>query len=241
MRSTSTAKALWGPANQTSKMAWFTFTGGARVFMRKELHPALKHIDAIVVKYGYRIRLKDTGAYNDRNIDGTNVKSLHAYGIAIDINWLSNPAGDHLVTDMPRAMVEEIEAITTVGGQQVFRWGGDWNDNNIQDESFYDAMHFEAQASPAELARGLVTTTTHEGNPLMYKIVWFKNAAKGKHAYRCLFAKGKGGKEVTVEAYWIDSAASLTRWRGRLDEVSSELTPNTFTRIMDGPFQNVAA
>lgn len=240
MRSTATMKTLWGPKGQTSKMGWFTFTGGARVLVRKELFPALKKVDAIFVKYGYRVRAGDTGGYNPRNIAGTNVASLHWYGIAIDINWLLNPAGSHLVTNMPRKMVEEIEAITTVDGQQVFRWGGDWNDNNIQDESFYDSMHFETQASPAELAKGLKNTTTG-GNLLMYKIVWFKNGTKAAAAYRCLFAKGKGGKDVTVEAYWIRSPDSLTRWRTRLDEIATPMTANNYTRIMDGPYKNTEA
>lgn len=155
MRTTATMSSLWGPAKQTWKMGYFTFSSGARVFVRRELFPALREVDRILVRYGYAARTADTGGYNPRYIDGTRVWSLHAFGIAIDINWLLNPAGGHLVTNMPRAMVEEIEAIVTNNGVRVFRWGGDWNDNEKADESFYDAMHFEAQASPSELAAGI--------------------------------------------------------------------------------------
>jgi hypothetical protein len=51
----------------------------------------------------------------------------HSYGIAADINPSRNPYGKELITDMPRAMVEEIEALRTNSGKQVFRWGGDWD------------------------------------------------------------------------------------------------------------------
>ncbi|MBK6368230.1 MAG: M15 family metallopeptidase [Polaromonas sp.] len=85
--------------------------------------------------------------------------SLHSYGTAIDINWQTNPYGHHLITDMPIGMIEDIEAIETVGGVQVWRWGGRYRGNK-------DAMHFEVVASPAELVRGIrSTTTTPTPNP----------------------------------------------------------------------------
>jgi hypothetical protein len=158
MRSTDTMASLWGPPKQSSKMGWFVFWSGARVFVRVELHPALAEMNRIMKRWNYSPDAVDTGGYNPRYISGTTTWSLHAYGIAVDVNWQENPAGGRLVTDMPRAMVEEIEAMKTNDGLRVWRWGGDWDDNNIQDESFYDAMHFEAQASPAELRAGIRTT-----------------------------------------------------------------------------------
>jgi hypothetical protein len=95
----------------------------------------------------------DTGAYNCRQITGGTNYSLHAYGIAVDLNWSTNPYGRTLVTDMPIGMIEAIEGIRTAGGVQVWRWGGRYSNNK-------DAMHFEVVASPAELARGIQSQTT---------------------------------------------------------------------------------
>ena len=43
----------------------------------------------------YSLRTKDTDSYNCRNIKGTKQKSLHSFGIALDINWTTNPFIDH--------------------------------------------------------------------------------------------------------------------------------------------------
>ena len=47
-------------------------------------------------------------------------------------------------------MVDEIKAIRTNNGVNVFRWGGDYSGNK-------DAMHYEIVASPAEIATGIAT------------------------------------------------------------------------------------
>lgn len=81
---------------------------------------------------GYEIR--SLGGYNDRNVAGTDKKSYHAYGAAIDINPSTNPMtfGD-LVTDMPK----DIGSIASSLG---LGWGGNW-------KSKKDAMHFSAASS----------------------------------------------------------------------------------------------
>lgn len=123
-------------------------------------------LDAVLEAHCYRVRREDTGAYNCRKITGGSGYSLHAYGpgskftfwtivsiatsLAVDINWQTNPYGSRLVTDMPRAMVDEIEAIRTVSGAQVWRWGGYYAGNK-------DAMHYEIVCSPADLNTGIRT------------------------------------------------------------------------------------
>ncbi len=103
---------------------------------------------------------------NCRPITGGTKLSLHAFGIAADISWRTNPYGRVLITDMPRAMVEAIEAIRTKSGHRVFRWGGDWNDNNVQDDKPYDAMHFEIVASKTEMSSGIDWGTVAGGQPV---------------------------------------------------------------------------
>lgn len=85
---------------------------------------------------------------NCRKISGSALYSLHAYGIALDINWNTNPYSSRLKTDMPIGMVNEILAIRTNNGQQVWRWGGNFS-------SYKDAMHFEVACSPRDIATGI--------------------------------------------------------------------------------------
>ena len=103
---------------------------------------------AVMESHGYYIRPADTGAYNCRYIAGTTTWSNHSTGTAVDVNWQSNPRASHLITDMPPAMIRAIEAIETVDGIQVFRWGGRYSNSP-------DAMHFEVMVTPEQLARGI--------------------------------------------------------------------------------------
>lgn len=76
----------------------------------------------------------DDWSYEDRNVRGAGVKSNHAFGIAVDINALSNVLGT--AGDMPMEVVLQWEA---EGGE----WGGDW--------SRPDPMHFETHLTPEEI------------------------------------------------------------------------------------------
>lgn len=77
---------------------------------------------------GYDIN--SLGGYNDRNIAGSNKKSVHARGGAIDINPGTNPMGSQLITDMPAD-------IGAVAAKMGLGWGGNWSSKK-------DAMHFSA-------------------------------------------------------------------------------------------------
>ena len=98
--------------------------------------------------------------------------SMHAYGLAVDIDPEWNPhrhnvSGPVIFSAQPSqagrqqevaagiagtaftpGQVAAVEAIRTVDGLQVFGWGGRWR-------SSHDAMHFEIRLTPAELRRGL--------------------------------------------------------------------------------------
>jgi hypothetical protein len=115
---------------------------------------AWRALDQVMATARYDLRAQDTGAYNCRPITGGTAYSLHAFGIAADFNWSSNPyrKDGRLVTDMPAAMVASIKAIRTSGGVAVFRWGGDFRNAK-------DPMHFEVVASPTELAAGIDWST----------------------------------------------------------------------------------
>jgi hypothetical protein len=77
----------------------------------------------------------DDWSYGNRDIRGSASKSNHAFGIAIDVNALTNVLGTS--GDMPMEVVEQWEI---EGGG----WGGRW--------SRPDPMHFETHLTPAEIA-----------------------------------------------------------------------------------------
>ncbi len=149
MRSTSELRKIWSPACKR-QLTVLTLHSGARISVAAEAAEGFRALDAVMQAFGYAPRRGDTGAYNCRAITGGTQFSLHAYGIAADINWNSNPyrADNKLVTDMPPAMVAAIKAIRTSGGAVVFRWGGDY-------KSVKDAMHFEVVASRTEMGSGI--------------------------------------------------------------------------------------
>lgn len=148
---TTDLRRAWSPA---CRGPWLTITlfGGAKVSVRPMIGDATLALNAVLVAFGYPAHADETGAFVCRPITGGGGYSLHAYGIAIDINWRTNLYGRRLVTDMPLAMVNAICAIRTNNGKQV--WGaGRFYDGNI------DAMHFEIVCTPADIRTGINTGT----------------------------------------------------------------------------------
>jgi hypothetical protein len=161
-QSTSAQRKNWGPACEPGAYQRVDLNGEGRVTVDKRCVPAVEALSKVLRAHGYATRRADTGAYNCRQITGGTGFSLHAYGIAIDINWSTNPYGKRLVTDMlgadgqDRSMVDAILAIRTNNGARVWEWGGDWSGNK-------DAMHFEIDCTPADLATGLQGHDPEEG------------------------------------------------------------------------------
>lgn len=164
MRTTAQLRALWGPeCYPHAKTELVVLHSTAKLYVHPLVADAFRALDQVAAHHGYAFRPGDTGAWNCRPITGGTGWSLHAFGIAGDFNWRTNPYSSRFVTDMPRAMVEDIERIRTKGGHRVFRWGGDWDDDNVNDSSVYDTMHFEVVASPAEMRTGIDWSTVAGG------------------------------------------------------------------------------
>lgn len=157
--STESQRKAWATALcKDGQMRAITIYGGLKLKVHTDTLEAFAALSAILAKHRYMADPKDPGgpgAYNCRNITGGSGPSLHSYGIAADINPRRNPYGRKLVTDMPLSMVEEIVALRTNNGKPVFRWGGDWDGDNQQDDRTYDAMHFEIVCIPADLKTGI--------------------------------------------------------------------------------------
>lgn len=178
-KTTSELRALWKKFEcNEAEMVVVPFHGD-RIRVAPATVPAWEALAAVMAHHGYEIRTIDTDSYNCRSIKGTNEKSLHSFGIALDVNWTTNPFIDHAGkrgprfsgkasqaeragevrlgladTDMTKAMIDDVLAIRTLDGVQVFEWGGNW-------KSVKDAMHFELDLSPAELAKGIDPSTVN--------------------------------------------------------------------------------
>lgn len=154
--STAWRKEAWGePGSPPAKIVPYLFQS-VRIQVREEAVPAFDELQAIMSRHSYYARSGVTGGFNHRMIAGTNSPSSHSWGTSVDVNWDTNPYRlDRKITDMPAPMINEILAIETVDGVQVFRWGGDWDGDSATPHSNYDAMHFEIVATPEELARGI--------------------------------------------------------------------------------------
>lgn len=125
------------------------------MWVHRLMRPAFTVLGGVFLKHRYPVRR--AGGYNCRAITGGTSYSSHAWGISLDINDDTNPyRRDRLITDMPLAMREEIEAIRTVDGVLVFRGGWDWDGRPETPHSNYDAMHIECIATPDELSAGFI-------------------------------------------------------------------------------------
>ncbi len=157
MLSTSQLRKAWAPAcAPSSARVTIPLYGAGRITVDRRCEAAFRALNNCLIAHNYKTRAADTGAYNCRIITGGTGYSLHAYGIAADINWQTNPYGKRLITDMPPVMRSAIKALRTKNGKQIFGWGGDYNTNK-------DAMHWEVVCTPADLATGILNSNY---NPL---------------------------------------------------------------------------
>lgn len=94
------AEKGWGP-HCTGSRTTITLSNGVRSTCRTEIAELSTLIMNEVIRRGYDIRQKDTGCFNCRYISGTTVWSNHAWALAWDINWSTNPYTIARVTDKP--------------------------------------------------------------------------------------------------------------------------------------------
>jgi len=149
MLTTSQLREAWAPACNVP-LARVEVVQGVRVQCHAKVATAVQALGRVFEAHGYVVRAGDTGAYNCRPITNGSGHSLHAFGIALDVNWNTNPfrKDNVLVTDMPAAMIANVRRIRTATGARLWGWGGDYR-------SVKDAMHFEVVCAPADLAQGI--------------------------------------------------------------------------------------
>lgn len=166
MLSSSQLRRVWAPACR-GPWARISLYGAGKVYVRPATIEAVKALDSCLRSANYKTRSADTGAYACRGQVGSGRTSLHAYGIALDINWQSNPYNRRLITNMPASLPASIVRIRTNNGRQVWNWGGYWSGTK-------DAMHYEVVCSPADLATGINWRTVNGSSPAPPKPIDWK-------------------------------------------------------------------
>ena len=136
-------RSLWAP--------WMCREGGGRFaspsFFGKGIGgvpapavDAYRALEAALKAHGYEAQSR--WAYNCRMISGSNKRSLHSGGIAVDIDPKENPftKGDPYSGKLTREQVAAVLAIKNAKGRSVWSWGGSWRRP--------DRMHFQLDQGP---------------------------------------------------------------------------------------------
>lgn len=237
MLSQSSLKAYWSP-RCTGPWATVSLYGAGKVTVRPAIVSAVKALNTVLKAYKYATRYADTGAYNCRHT-ASGSWSLHAYGIAMDINWQSNPYSSRLRTDMfdygDGRMPYRICAIRTNNGKQVFNWGGFWSGSK-------DSMHYEIVCSPSDLRTGINWSTVYgygsssptptptptpapptssTGADLVFRIVSFKGKSSAQGfpdsvtgaIHRVQMTKCEvTNTYVPTFAWWLKTESEVDKW-----------------------------
>lgn len=166
--------AAWGDPCQAKATAGRVTIDGRTFVLSIDAVAAFEVWERIRHRHGYRLTGTDTGFYNCRHMQHNPdlPMSYHSWGMALDVNWLENPAGSKLVTDIPQAMIDDLLAVRTGSGARVFRWGGDWDWDGVStDHSYIDAMHWEVVAHPSDLATGIYDPKEQDMTPKQEKFL----------------------------------------------------------------------
>lgn len=122
---------LQGPIRPNAKIVSIRDGQGHTVQVNKSVAPEFKAFLRALKRTGYDI--DSIGGYANRNIAGTSTRSLHSYGLAIDINPSSNPVYYGRRGGMRENLPKGIGRLAKRYG---ITWGGNWNGPK------YDPMHF---------------------------------------------------------------------------------------------------
>ncbi|MGR6962920.1 M15 family metallopeptidase [Geodermatophilus sp. URMC 61] len=172
-RSTTWLRRAWAEhlGEKTVRMVPLRLFGLSSTPVHPYTVDAWRAMERALSATGYRPR--SVWNYNNRPITGGSAPSLHAYGIATDVDprcnpyrvtpggppvrFSARPTQEQRCADVAAGLadtaftpdqVAAVEAISTVDGLQAIAWGGRWR-------SVKDAMHFQVNVSPDELRRGL--------------------------------------------------------------------------------------
>lgn len=169
--------------------------------------------------------------YNCRPITGGSGLSLHAFGIAVDIDPTLNPyiktrSFDWKRTTFTPVQVKALLDIKTNNGKKVFQWGGYY-------VSVKDYMHWEVQCSPSDLKTG-IDPSTLVGEYEQEEVLKFQDKGSGVKVFqRALLvwnpkilpkfgADGDYGNEMVEAVKQYQTSAGLPA-SGQIDGITASL------------------
>jgi hypothetical protein len=177
--STQALRQAWASARcNEAEMVTLDFLG-RRTPVNRLTRDAFAALARALDGTGYRA--SSAWCYNCRKIRNSENYSLHAYGLAMDIDPSCNPhrvgyraparfsaratqsercadvRANRADTNFTPEQIAAAGDIRTVDGLRVFSWGGHWRRSP-------DAMHFQIDVTPAELARGLAHSAGAPGS-----------------------------------------------------------------------------
>jgi hypothetical protein len=132
-------------SRDASLIASYTIVRDIKINLRKgDASVVLLHLFRWYDKNIEPLFKEDTGGYNPRHIEGSDVDSNHASGTAGDVRWKKHARGKK--NTFTKAQKDAIhEQLKFYEG--VIRWGEDYKVAPV------DGMHFEVNKGPKELAR----------------------------------------------------------------------------------------
>jgi hypothetical protein len=144
MTSTTTMRRWWADDLCQSGRMTPTDILGHQVRVNHRAVDAFRALNTALTHTGYQPGAS-IGVYNCRNITGSTKWSLHAYGLAVDIDPQLNPYTGGLFSWQRTAFtstdIEAVEGIRTTTGLPVWSWGGWWTLK-------HDYMHFQLAVPP---------------------------------------------------------------------------------------------
>jgi hypothetical protein len=150
----------WGsgwPSCQKKKMAAVT-KAGVTVYVHREIAALVATLLEATERLGYDVKPGQTWGFACRAIRGTDKPSNHSWGLAVDINALTNPMSTTFASDIPPAVV----AMWWAAG---WNWGG-WAEKRP------DTMHFEYVHRPSDVDRHLAVARTYlTGQPWTGRLI----------------------------------------------------------------------
>jgi D-alanyl-D-alanine carboxypeptidase/Putative peptidoglycan binding domain len=161
----------WGPGwphCQTDKLSTVVVISRIRLSVRREIAPLGAWLCRETIGRGYQLRSGQCWGFACRSIRGSSSPSNHSWGLAVDLNSLTNPMGSRLVTDMPRWLPE----LWTEHG---YRWGGTYSGRK-------DAMHFEYLGTPDSAAATISRLGAHPAAHAAATLTHAAAAAPGRPA-----------------------------------------------------------
>jgi hypothetical protein len=145
----------WGardPEQTPSLLAEFLFRGVSFGLMHVDVHGLFTALlTELVPLIPGGLVAGQCGCYNPNSKTVGGDRSFHTYGIAIDVNWGSNPMYAKSIPTGPHTLPAATSGIAKNWGCE---WGGDWTYPQ-------DWMHIEVHLTPDE-ARAVTTSTPPE-------------------------------------------------------------------------------